>query len=129
MKKFRVDSFTSQMLFRIFKPIPIIIFAIVLGFSGGYAQSNISGVVIDSLSQEPVPFANIFFANTLIGTATDVNGEFHIRNIPDGKYDFVIYCVGYKTFRVSGKNTSIRIRKGELHHVINTQRLIYLANI
>lgn len=77
----------------------IILFFLVCVSIHGYAQNSVSGTVLDSLTHEPVPFANIFFANTLIGTATDLNGTFQIKNIPDGKYDFTISCVGYKTLQ------------------------------
>lgn len=62
------------------------------------SQNELTGQVLDSLNRKPVPFANVFFANTSIGTITDEKGEFALRNFPSGKYDLVVSFVGYKPF-------------------------------
>lgn len=63
-----------------------------------HAQVNsISGTVIDSLTQEPLPFVNVFFANTSIGTATNSKGDFSISGFSSGKYDLTISFVGFQT--------------------------------
>ena len=62
------------------------------------SQNELTGQVLDSLTRQPVPFANIFFANTSIGTVTDEKGEFVLRNFQSGKYDLIISFVGYKTY-------------------------------
>ncbi|GCC53661.1 hypothetical protein SanaruYs_39060 [Chryseotalea sanaruensis] len=68
----------------------------------GQAQVNsIAGVVRDSLSHEPLPYVNVFFANTSIGTSTDSKGEFILSGFPSGKYDLTISFVGYKTQQYS----------------------------
>ncbi|MCZ8217403.1 MAG: carboxypeptidase-like regulatory domain-containing protein [Cyclobacteriaceae bacterium] len=69
-----------------------------------YAQAqvnSITGVVRDSLSHESLPYVNVFFANTSIGTSTNSEGEFSISGFPPGKYDLVISFVGYKTQQYS----------------------------
>src|SRR6187551_2967162 len=54
------------------------------------AQTGIlSGRVIDSKTTEPLPFANVFINNTTIGAATDVNGNFQLKNIPVGSSEVV----------------------------------------
>lgn len=40
---------------------------------------RVSGIVIDSQTNEPIPFVNIWFANTNIGTISDVDGKFMLR--------------------------------------------------
>ena len=37
---------------------------------------QINGKVLDSKTQEPLPFANVFINNTTIGVAADANGDF-----------------------------------------------------
>jgi hypothetical protein len=73
----------------------------VLLYFNTNAQNIITGQVVDSLTKKPVPFANVFFANTTIGTVTDTSGYFSIRNFPSGKYDLTVSFVGYNTYQKS----------------------------
>lgn len=48
--------------------------------AGAWSQvTKIMGKVIDNSTQEPVPFANVYFKGTTIGVTTDFNGEFSIE--------------------------------------------------
>ena len=64
----------------------------------GVAQStgSLSGKVIDAKSKEPVPFATVFLANTMIGVTAKEDGSYNLQNIPAGKYDLTVSSVGYK---------------------------------
>jgi hypothetical protein len=44
-----------------------------------------------------VQFANVFFANSSVGTMTDEKGNFRLQNFASGKYDLIASFVGYKT--------------------------------
>jgi len=47
-----------------------------------YAQmTKIRGIVKDSLTSEPIPFANVFFEGTTIGATSDFNGRFSIESL------------------------------------------------
>ncbi len=75
---------------------------IVLAFlffisSFSFAQSTLKGVVVDSLSQESLVGATVYLVGTSLGSACDIEGEYKISNIPDGKYNVRISYVGYKT--------------------------------
>jgi hypothetical protein len=61
-----------------------------------YGQSTLTGKLTDRKTGEPVPFANVFFAHTTLGTSSLPDGSFSISRIPKGKYDLVIEFVGYK---------------------------------
>jgi hypothetical protein len=63
------------------------------------AQAPISGLVRDSLTQAPVPFASVFLANTARGTTTDENGRFTLLNVPAGNYELVASSIGYRLSR------------------------------
>lgn len=64
------------------------------------AQRNVlTGIVRDSLTQEPVPFANVFFANTTIGVSSGADGSFRLEDFPSGKYDLTVAFVGYKSYQ------------------------------
>jgi len=63
------------------------------------AQTKLSGVVVDSLSNEPIPFAKVLFVNTTDGAITDFDGEFTI--VTSKKVDSVQFSfVGFKTLTI-----------------------------
>lgn len=61
-----------------------------------FGQSTLTGKLTDKETGEPVPFANVFFAHTTLGTSSLVDGSFTIYRIPDGKYDLIVEVVGYR---------------------------------
>lgn len=74
----------------------ILLTLITTSYSGFAQKTKIMGVVIDKISQEPLPFVNIILKNTHIGTITDVNGNFKIETTTSG--DFIIATfLGYKS--------------------------------
>ncbi len=62
----------------------------------GSGQSKLSGSITDKQSGEPIPYANIFFAHTTLGTSSLTDGTFIINRIPNGKYDLLVEVVGYQ---------------------------------
>jgi hypothetical protein len=65
--------------------------------------SNIKTVVLDSLSNEPVPFASVYVIpvkDTTITnfTLTNAEGEATLEEVPYGNYVFHIEMMGYKPF-------------------------------
>jgi hypothetical protein len=67
------------------------------------AQTSISGIVRDSLTQQPLPFASVFLANTTLGATTSEQGNFTFPRVPAGTYDLVISYIGYRL----GKQTVV----------------------
>ncbi|MEO9869004.1 carboxypeptidase-like regulatory domain-containing protein [Ekhidna sp.] len=63
-----------------------------------FSQSSIQGKVVDAETNEPIPFANVFFSGTLVGTTTDVDGNFSLDFFSEGKYDLIIKFVGYQEY-------------------------------
>lgn len=65
----------------------------------GAAVSNpvgtLTGVVVDKQSNEPLPYTNVFFANTTLGDAADKEGRFILEKIPAGTYQLVVSRIGY----------------------------------
>ncbi|NOR86384.1 MAG: hypothetical protein GQ527_02120, partial [Bacteroidales bacterium] len=59
--------FTPTILLFVFLASPIISLA---------QLTKIMGVVLDDHTEEPIPFANVFFKNTTIGVSTGFDGEF-----------------------------------------------------
>lgn len=69
----------------------------------------ISGRVTDAKTGDPLIGANVYFNNTMIGTATDSNGFFVLYNLKRGVYRLVISYVGYEMFQ-----ENIRVKKGDV---------------
>ena len=76
----------------------LLIMTVALAISVGLrAQSGtLSGVVTELSSKEPIPFANISIelsdGSILTGGATDFDGKYVIKPIPQGKYTVTASC-------------------------------------
>lgn len=46
--------------------------------AGAARRTEIKGIVVDSLTQEPLPYTAVFLKGTEHGTMTDAKGEFHV---------------------------------------------------
>lgn len=73
--------------------------ALVILSVAAYGQSElkITGVVKDAITREPLPFADVFFANTFQGVNTSLTGQFEIKIESKGVYQLVVRFVGYVT--------------------------------
>lgn len=69
-------------------------------FIDAFAASTgkISGKVTDQSTGEPIIGANVLIEGTYLGSASDVDGNFFILNIPPGKYSVKCQVIGYKIF-------------------------------
>ncbi len=68
-----------------------------------FAQTKVGGRVSDT-SGEPVPFANVVFVNSTLGTTTDETGEFYLQ--ADENYDsLAVSFLGYKTLKIALKSS------------------------
>jgi iron complex outermembrane receptor protein len=73
----------------------VLILFILPGFL--YAQAELKGTVKDTDTEEPLVGAHIFIPELQKGTITDVDGTFHLGNIPAARLKIEISHVGYKT--------------------------------
>jgi hypothetical protein len=60
------------------------------------AQTVVTGKVTDSRSGDPIPFANVIFQGTTIGTTTDFDGNYSVRT-HDPVDSLVVSYLGYQT--------------------------------
>ncbi len=65
----------------------------------------------DSLTQQPLPFASVFLANTTLGATTSEQGRFSFPHVPAGTYDLVVSYVGY---RLSKQTITVGLQPQEL---------------
>ena len=73
---------------------------ITLSFQS-FSQHSISGIVLDKKSQEALIGANLVLTSndetSVIGTVTNLDGQFQFQNIKTGEYKLAISYIGYKT--------------------------------
>lgn len=97
-KTYRFNPFkTGLQMIRILKNFYFIIL-VIIGFSTGVLfgkTGEIRGKVVDENNQ-PVIGANIILKGTVLGTATNTEGEFTISNVPFGDFTLAIYYIGYE---------------------------------
>ena len=73
----------------------IIVFFVV--FNCLSQDLNISGLVLDKLTSNPIPFVNVSLIGESKGTVTDSSGFFEITNLSPGIYNLQASFIGYKT--------------------------------
>lgn len=61
------------------------------------AQRVISGTVLNKATGDAIAGCSVFISNTSGGTTTNSQGYFELTNVPQGKHDLVVSCVGYQT--------------------------------
>ncbi len=69
---------------------------------GGYGygqQITLKGIVLDSITKQPLPYATVAVKDNLLGTATNSDGQF-ILELPKTFSDSILLCsyMGYKTY-------------------------------
>ncbi len=61
-----------------------------------YAQTgSVAGTVVDAETGESLIGANVILQGTSVGSTTDLDGRYVIRNVESGRYDLVFSYVGY----------------------------------
>ena len=71
-----------------------------------FSQNSVSGVLVDSLNNEKLPFVNVGLMRAVdsvfvSGASSNENGYFKAEHIPDGKYIFLVSSIGYETIRTT----------------------------
>ncbi|MCD6374633.1 MAG: carboxypeptidase-like regulatory domain-containing protein [Caldisericaceae bacterium] len=90
----------------------VIVFLLIV--SGGISMisaattGKIAGVVKDADTGEPLPGVNIFIKGTTLGSATDLEGNYFILNVPPGNYTVTAQMVGYATVNME----NVRVNAG-----------------
>lgn len=76
--------------------VPAILILTLLVFTGN-AQRTIKGRVVNEATGAAIPGSSVFISNSSKGTVTNSEGQFELQDIPPGKHDLVISCIGYET--------------------------------
>ncbi len=93
-------------MYKIRTMILLVIFstAYMIAQPGQISDNRISGTVFDSISDEPIEYANIVLltlqdSSMITGTVTDQNGGFSISNVKPGNYLLDVRFIGYEDKR------------------------------
>lgn len=85
------------------KPINLLLicFMVIAGETFAQNHATVSGKIIDKVSEEPLPFANVVLYHgtdtvSADGTITDENGIFVLNDLKSGNYTIKVMYVGYK---------------------------------
>ena len=62
-----------------------------------FNDKQLIGQVIDVDTKAPLPFANVFIDNSVLGVATDQDGNFVLGDLPDRTFDLVVSYLGYES--------------------------------
>ena len=77
--------------------ILLVALTMIFTASTSWASARITGKVIDKTTGNALPGANVYLANTNYGAATDIDGNYTIANVPQGKYTLTAKYIGYTT--------------------------------
>lgn len=86
------NNFTNLLLRTFMLAITILLFSNFVA----NAQGTLKGSIYEAKG-DAVIGANVFIEGTTIGAATDVNGDYVIKNVTAGSYLLTVSAVGYKT--------------------------------
>lgn len=80
------------------KKSTIFLFLVTCFTSNSLLAQNaiLSGTVFDATNNEAIAFANVFIQNTTIGTTSDLDGKFEIKNLEPGLYNIEASFIGYQ---------------------------------
>lgn len=95
-------SYTSGVL----TTIVVVLYLSISAFARVPDDYNIQGVVVDSLSGQPVSYVTVSIQNTegiVKQLASNEKGEFNVRVENPGNYEVIFHSVGYKIKKVDVK--------------------------
>ena len=71
--------------------------------------STITGTIYDSETGEPLPGVTIMVKGTKMGTYSDLDGHFKLRDLKPGTYTLIFSVIGYKDSRIA----DLQVNAGE----------------
>ena len=87
------------------KHIFTLLIALFCGMASAFAQSNVSGTVVDD-SGEPLIGVSVFVKGTQNGTVTDLDGNYTLMNVPsNGVLSFTYVGMTPEDIKVDGRKT------------------------
>jgi hypothetical protein len=94
-----------------------LLFLMLLLPFGVFAQSTVEGVVVDKVSNQPIPGVNVVIQGAANGTQTDFDGKFKLSKVKKGE-KIVFSYVGYKNSVItydSQNNINVALKKNQIN--------------
>ncbi|WP_304237210.1 carboxypeptidase-like regulatory domain-containing protein [Jiulongibacter sediminis] len=93
-----------------------------------YAQTRISGTISDAGTKEPLIGVSVQVKNKIIGTITDIKGQFELNTSTPLPFELVISSIGYQTqeVQITSDNSDITISLEE--QAIQGQEVVVAAS-
>lgn len=88
-------------------------YLIIVSFEALCQTGQVAGRIMDAQTKEPLPFAHVFVNNTTIGTTTDTEGKFLLKNVPTGTTEIIYSFIGYQTHQAR-----VNVMEGETFTVV-----------
>jgi TonB-dependent receptor len=98
-----------------------------------YSQAGgvLTGKVIDSETGEAIIGANVFLENTSLGAATDLDGKYYIKSIPEGTYTIIFSYITHTTQKIQNvgitSNSTKQLDIALKQNVIEVEEVIVQA--
>ena len=76
-----------------------------------FAQTTITGTVVDDVSNQPIPSANVIIVGTSEGTVTDFDGNFSLTTDQTPPFTIQVSSVGFTSTdaEVTSNNQTVNI--------------------
>jgi len=123
----QTTNFSRQLI------LSILLAIVTISVNAQFTQT-IKGTVIDLNSNVPLPGASVVLVNTnpIMGSATDVDGNYRIEKVPVGRYSLKVQFVGYEPTIIpeilvtTGKEVVVNVTLKE--SVVDIKEVIISAN-
>lgn len=103
---------------RMIKKVWLFLACFVMAAGMAFAQTKVTGVVLDRQTGEPVAGASVRVKGTSIGTPTDVEGRFTIAGVPSSAKTLLVSYIGMKDIEV-GVKPKLRIYMDAESHSVD----------
>ncbi len=70
-------------------------FLMLIAVSSFAMAGTVRGIATDAESGDPLIGANVTLEGTIIGSTTDIDGVFFLKDVPEGTYTLVVSYLGY----------------------------------
>jgi outer membrane receptor for ferrienterochelin and colicin len=104
-------------------------FGVLYVFAGN--TGKIAGKIVDSKSKEPIIGASVLIDGTVMGAASDLDGNFNILNVPPGTYTLKVSAVGYGNSTRKNVKVSIDLTTREefqlVESTVQTEEVVIVA--
>ena len=112
--------------------VSVVFAALSSNTAAAQLTGTLEGTVSDFKTGDKLPGVNIMLVGTVLGTATDMNGRFHLSKIPPGIYHIRVSMMGYERIDQtdatvkSGQTLTVDFQMSET--IIESTELLVTAN-